>query len=144
MLSVALLISLIGFSACQTAPNQDHDDDAPLLNTTWQLLTFELQPIHNSGITLKLTETDQTRRLQGYSGCNQYVGQFKLSDDQISLNAVGGTKRMCRDMVAERYYHQMLGTVNRYQINQQQLQLFHNKMLLMTFVAKPKPSAETP
>lgn len=132
-----LLLFIITLTACNSAPNQDNIASASLFETKWQLLKFELQPIHNSGITLKLINNKIEHRIQGYSGCNQYFGKFERDADLLKLEPLGATKRACRDMVAERYYNQMLLTTNRYEINGSQLRLYHHKTLLMTFVAHP-------
>ena len=42
-------------------------------------------------------------RFYGTTGCNSFFGEFKTSDDknEITLNNVGSTKKLCADMTVE-------------------------------------------
>ncbi|MGL5081192.1 MAG: META domain-containing protein [Microcoleaceae cyanobacterium] len=93
-----------------------------LENTTWTLLSWTEQsgsktPLADSKITLNFTQD----RLSGSSGCNQYIGGYRLDQQLLKVGTLGSTLRACPDeiMAQEFQYLTALQAATRYEIDAQ-------------------------
>ena len=90
-------------------------------NVTWVLVSLDQQePVANSKVTLTLGPDGA---LYGTGGCNRYNGRYTLEGDHLKVNpAIVATMMACEEslMKQEYQYHQMLGTVVKWQMNAEQ------------------------
>lgn len=102
--------------------------DLPLAGTEWQLVAYGVP----DALTPALTTTrvtlsfDQDNRLGGTGGCNQYGGSYTARAGALNVGEVVSTLMACMDASVsdqEIMYLQMLGTVERYEIADDQLTL---------------------
>lgn len=78
-------------------------------------------------------------RFYGSTGCNSFFGEFKTSDDknEITLNNVGSTKKLCADMTVEDAIFSAFSQVSSvvYDKNDMQLKDKDGKILMeLTYV----------
>jgi len=99
---------------------------AQLENTYWKLSTLNNAPVEMPEGTreLHLVLNSENARLNGFSGCNTFMGTYTLEGPKISFSRVAGTMMACAgDMAIERKFHEMLGQVTRWKISGETLQL---------------------
>jgi len=89
-----------------------------LENTSWQLMaTGQSLPRSQKPITLTFSENN---RLAGSSGCNRYMGSFKVTGKQFELKSpLASTRMACPEalMRREKQFLEALSAAKSYQIN---------------------------
>lgn len=89
-----------------------------LENTSWQLMaTGQSLPRSQKPITLTFSENN---RLAGSSGCNRYMGSFKVKGNQFELKSpLASTRMACPEalMKREKQFLEALSAAKSYQIN---------------------------
>lgn len=146
--SFLTLICLMALMAC-TVPQQSQPapkgkkESASLTGTKWVLQSINNADISTSGTPestpwLMLNATEQS--MNGYSGCNNFFGQYTLSvgSQMISFGQVGATKMACEGkMELETRLFKALQRVGKYVVNIDILTLYTTDMIpLMTFRAR--------
>ncbi|MBV0932571.1 META domain-containing protein [Marinobacterium weihaiense] len=98
---------------------------ATLQNTYWKLISLNGEPVQvvegerEPHLILK-----QGNRVQGFSGCNQFMGQFDQQDGQLSFGPIAGTMRACvPSMTYERPFLQLMQGQVDWSIEGETLQL---------------------
>lgn len=110
-----------------------------LANTTW-----ELQMISQDGKQLVVSETVPTLtftekgEVNGFAGCNQYFGAYKVDENGISIMPSGSTKAFCQGvMELEDAFLRGLAEVKTYTLTDDKLELNCNiGSMTMQFVKK--------
>ncbi len=77
----------------------------------------------------------------GSTGCNSFGGNYTAKGETIKVFGVISTMRACIEderMNVEREFNDSLGKANRYKIVSGKLNLYHDKILLLTFRAENK------
>lgn len=98
---------------------------AALENTYWKLVSLNGTPIliiedqREPHLILK-----QGDRVQGFSGCNQFMGQFGLKDNRLQFGPIATTMRACMPSIdyEHRFLQLLQGEVN-WSIDGEQLNL---------------------
>jgi heat shock protein HslJ len=89
-----------------------------LENTSWQLMATEQSlPKTERPITLTFSENN---RLAGSSGCNRYMGSFKVTGNQFEVKSpLASTRMACPEvlMKREKQFLEALSAAKSYQIN---------------------------
>ncbi|WGZ93810.1 MAG: META domain-containing protein [Candidatus Thiothrix putei] len=130
------IISACSFDAREPAPGMT------LANTSWTLKTLDGKPVTTDKLpTIQFDDT----RMNGYSGCNQFFGNYTSSSDGIfTTSAVGATKMACLDdkNALEQQFFAQLEKANKYAVTREQLHLLdHGRNILMVLNAA-KPAAD--
>ena len=68
---------------------------ASLENVTWRLVDLPGQTLPAAGARNALTVRFTEGRVQGFSGCNQFVGSYAVKGDQMTLSPLAGTLMAC-------------------------------------------------
>lgn len=87
--------------------------------------------LNNQAVTLSF-DIDQ-KNINGFSGCNNYRGDYSDVENTVQFNDIMSTKRACPDLTIESYYFDLLGKVNNYQVKGNSLYLYKDKILLLHF-----------
>ncbi len=110
------------------------------LNGDWVLTVFPNQTKTFAELftmkapELQLSSTDS--RVAGSTGCNRVMGGFTVNGEEFKFGNLATTKMGCPGY-DETIYVEALNRVNRFRLNDDQLSLFQDSTLLMTFVKKP-------
>ena len=78
------------------------------------------------------------RKISGTSGCNRITGPFTVNGEEFKFGNLAMTKMGCPGY-DENIFMDAMGKVNRYRLNNDQLSLYQDSTLLMTFAKKPNP-----
>lgn len=78
------------------------------------------------------------RRVSGTSGCNRISGPFTIDGEEFRFGGLATTKMGCPGY-DETIYLDALGRTNRFRMNNDQLSLYQDSTLLMTFTKRPNP-----
>jgi len=96
----------------------------PLTGTRWKLEGMNSTiPLTDAVITLEFAD----QRLSGSSGCNGYGAEYKISGENIQIEAIAMTEIACLDeniMQLESDYSNFLGQVKNFKISENRLELF--------------------
>jgi len=130
------IISACSFDAREPAPNMT------LASTRWTLKTLDGKPVTTDKLpTIQFDDT----RMNGYSGCNQFFGNYTSSSDGIfTTSAVGATKMACLDdnNALEQQFFAQLEKANQYAITLEQLHLLDDKRNILMVLNAAKPAAD--
>lgn len=102
-LSALVLVTLAG---CVSAPANDSAGASkaavPLSNTYWQLVRVgqDAVPDPENKRPPHILFLDDGR-VQGFSGCNQYRGNYRVAGDNLLFDAMSSTRMACRDSQTE-------------------------------------------
>ena len=100
---------------------------ATLLNTRWRLLAA-----HNIEIEVKeggevpfLQLVEDQKMVQGFGGCNNFRGAYRLAGSSLEFSQVAATMKMCQDgMEQEQLFFSVLNSAASHKISGRQLHLF--------------------
>ena len=115
----------------------DTKPDVSLRNTYWKLIELNggpVQPGEGKELHLIIKGDD---RVNGYSGCNQFMGSVTVSGDGLAFGPVAGTRRMCESvMEQENAFLLALESAHRHAITGEDMEVTDaNGEIVMRFVA---------
>lgn len=114
-------------------PDFDRDE-------VWQLVSINQKAVRyaedQEKITLQLNP--ESKNISGNAGCNNYFGQYKYAEPQISFSHVGCTQMLCPDaiMSLEEQYLPLLNKVTKCEITAYTLTLYQGDKILLQYEKK--------
>ncbi len=74
----------------------------PLTNTYWQLVSVAGEPVPETDSEQKahILFLDDGR-VSGFSGCNQYMGDYRVTGENLLFDSMSSTLRACPDNLTE-------------------------------------------
>lgn len=130
--SVLLITSLLALSfiACSsTSIQKDVKPTKPnvsLQNTYWKAISLYDIEVKTSKKEAHIM-FEKNGSINGNLGCNNFFGNFKIENENISFEKVASTKMMCRDMKTEANFSKILHNTKRYEINGETLSFFDDE-----------------
>ncbi|MBE93668.1 META domain-containing protein [Marinobacter sp.] len=103
---VAILFALLFVAGCVGSPATSRSADdivaMPLTNTYWQLLSIAGEPVSETNADQKphILFLDDGR-VSGFSGCNQYMGDYQVRGENLLFDSMASTRRACPDNQTE-------------------------------------------
>lgn len=131
-------LAVVVLVAC-TSTSRNAAAQVSALAGDWQLTVFlgATKPFAEF-FTMKTPDlqfTSPDRRVSGNTGCNRISGAFEVDGEQFKFGNLATTKMGCPGY-DENVYMDALNRVNRFRLNADQLSLFQDSTLLMTFVKR--------
>lgn len=118
--------------SCGSLP-QFGKKQASIVNTQWTLV--------ETGSSPKVpTLNVENNRISGTGGCNNYFADIVLNTKNGSFVAgsIGSTRMACSNMTSEQNFFDLLAQVNRYDLNNGELELYKDNLLLLKFKQNQK------
>ena len=112
--------------------------DAGWARQNWVVVEMRGVPVQQSGgrrdahIVFEVAE----KRFAGNGGCNQINGNYTLDKNEIKFTDVIATKMACNDIEFENAFLSALGSIDRYEVNGNDLLLKKRKETVL--VLRPK------
>ena len=132
LFTLLLSFGVLGCSAT-TPTAQEQQISYELQNVKWRLISFghTRMAVHKgSDITF-----DQDGRYSGSGGCNNFMGNYELKDDTLTLKQGLSTMMACPIMSQEAKFFQAMQEVDGYKIIGDVLDLSHEGHSLLRFKA---------
>ncbi len=126
--------AFVVLSACimnkETANQQDK-----LYETKWSLKKIETATGTSDVSTKAFIKFNKEKNSAGGNGsCNSFGSTLSVQKNQISLSGIFSTKMYCEEVQKiENEFLSALGKINRYEISNNKLILFHDKNKLLEF-----------
>ena len=104
----------------------------------WVVVEMKGVPVQQSGgrrdahISFDVT----TKKFSGNGGCNQINGNYTIEKNDIHFSDVISTKMSCSDIEFENTFLSLLSTVDRYEVNGNDLLLKRKRETLLVLRAK--------
>lgn len=105
---VAILLAILALAGCAASPAEQEPgggDEAgvPLTNTYWQLVSVAGEEVPATGSERKahILFLDDGR-VSGFSGCNEYMGNYQVRGENLLFDSMGSTLRACPDNLTEK------------------------------------------
>ncbi len=119
--------------------NRYTQPNARLTNTYWQLSTLSGKTVHKGKKeqAMHIIFAKNEQKVKGFSGCNQFIGEYEKSGFYLKFLPLMSTKKACLDKAADEYrFIRRIELSSIYSINGETLTLFNvNNHPLMTFSA---------
>ena len=134
-----LLIFFIAIVTFECSPKLS--PDAGWGRQNWVVVEMKGVPVQQSGgrrdahIVFEVAE----KRFTGNGGCNQINGNYTLDKNEIKFTDVIATKMACNDIEFENTFLSTLSSIDRYEVNGNDLLLKKKRETLL--VLRPKSSA---
>jgi len=134
-----LLIFFIAIVTFECSPKLS--PDAGWGRQNWVVVEMKGVPVQQSGgrrdahIVFEVAE----KRFTGNGGCNQINGNYTLNKSEIKFTDVIATKMACNDIEFENTFLSTLSSIDRYEVNGNDLLLKKKRETLL--VLRPKSSA---
>jgi heat shock protein HslJ len=137
MKNLIFLVMILGLTACGSKKSGEAEGATPETmqapttisvdeqfgGKTWVLTAYgesdNLMSVP-AGVEVTLEMDLKEDRVAGVSGCNNYFGSLKTSDEGYRISGLGGTRKMCSEeavMQMEAMYLDMIGKVTGYGIS---------------------------
>lgn len=104
--------------------------DTNLTDVKWQLIELAGQKVNQTDKNipfLSLNSTENT--LTGFSGCNNFSGDFTLKfGNRVNFSKIAATRKYCENTPYEAEFLKVLGTIDNYTINNNTLSLNKARM----------------
>ena len=102
LIALTIMSCNTGKNATETTGNTMEANDAQSIeNTKWVITTLQGQNIadpENNGRVIHFTLNSENNRVNGYSGCNTFMGTYKIeAGNRISFSQMGMTRMACPD-----------------------------------------------
>lgn len=109
-----------------SAPHPTTKSTATLENTYWKLMQLGKGPVTaDPQREPYLTLQPEQKRVSGFGGCNRMMGSYTIAGDQLTFGQMAGTMMACpKGMETEAAFHKTLGSVARWKIVGEKLELF--------------------
>jgi heat shock protein HslJ len=116
--TVAVMILLIGFSACRSKQSATTATDT-LVEKRWQLVELFGEPVSyesNTSKTAYLIFKEEGNQVVGNSACNNFHGAYQLGEgNRLSFSQMISTKMLCiNNMDIETKLNQVFETTDSY------------------------------
>jgi copper homeostasis protein (lipoprotein) len=101
--------------------------EATLENTYWKLTRLGSKPaeIGAGGREVFLTLVAEGRRVQGFSGCNRFIGSYHLDGKRLGFTQMAGTRMACVEgMEQEEAFFKALESTASWEIMGEHLELY--------------------
>ena len=130
-LLVFLFIYLTSFSKCRT-----DSTDSILYGTKWSLIKIydsqSAKDVSNKNVFIQFDK--EKGHAGGKGGCNSFSGTLSINGNKLSITRIISTKMFCGEVqeIEDAFFSQ-LENVNKYEIKESRLLLYHDKELLLEF-----------
>jgi len=132
-----ILISLIAslmFLGCAEPSVKKEQQQVNFENTNWKLISYGK---NRMAVPKKAWISFKDGKYSGYAGCNGMGGEYILDiKNNLELKAGVSTMMACDDMARESMFRELMSKVNRYEIKENILYLFHNNNNVLNFKIK--------
>jgi heat shock protein HslJ len=101
--------------------------EATLENTYWKLIRLGSKPVEigAGGREVFLTLVAEGRRVQGFSGCNRFIGTYQLDGKRLRFIQMAGTRMACVEgMEQEQAFLKALDSTASWEITGEHLELY--------------------
>ena len=134
-----LFILIIAVSAFKCSPKLS--PDAGWGHQQWVLVEMKGVPVQQSGgrRDAHITFDVATKKFSGNGGCNQVNGNYSLDKKEIRFTEVLSTKMSCSDIEFENTFLSILSSIDRYDVNGNDLLLKKKKETML--VLRPKQAS---
>lgn len=130
-----ILIGLLFFVSCNSSKVQNNSGS--LTTNRWDLVSISGKALDANatkiGIPFVVFSSDN--RFNGNTGCNTFVGSYKLENGKLSLEPGAITKMFCMDS-PEMEFLSALRQTNSYKISGGELSFLNGTTELMKFISK--------
>ena len=135
-LSMAWTI-IIGFLLAGSAHGENREIDGmkTIANTYWKLIELNGQPavLDAGNRELHMVLTIEGDRVQGFSGCNKFTGNYQQGDGQLHFEPLASSRMACiTGMEQEKHFLDALESTVRYALSGESLSLYdrHDQLIL--------------
>ncbi|WP_299383332.1 META domain-containing protein [uncultured Lacinutrix sp.] len=139
MKTTAILLFAIILNACgtssQATSNLSNDNMKSVQETLNGTFTVSEMEVENLIKDLTITFDEANSKVSGFSGCNNFFGNYTTEGNTIKFSALASTKKMCADKNSNLVESKMmaaLGEVTSFEIKEDQLILLNSKTKLLT------------
>lgn len=132
---VTLIMGSIGVTTANPVMAQDSLKKMPLhiaqssaLIGSWRLANMTEPPFPTPMVpSTDLTADFAGDRVTGSGGCNRFNGGFNTNGNQLTIDPLATTRKACEEgvMTQEARFLKALQTAQRYEVNDQGLQIFY-------------------
>jgi heat shock protein HslJ len=129
-----VLFVVVGSIACSPKLSPD----AGWGRQRWVVVEMKGVPVQQSGSRRDASLNFETaeKRFTGNGGCNQINGNYTIEKNDIHFSDVISTKMSCSDIEFENTFLSLLGTVDRYEVNGNDLLLKRKRETLLVLRVK--------
>ena len=114
--------------------NESH---TTVIDTYWVLYAIQQKPVSCTSETPPYIIFEPSGRYSGYTGCNQFFGNYKLTSKKLTLDYAGATKKLCfaqQELEAD-FLKMLKMEILVYKIDKDILQILGGQEELLRFVA---------
>jgi hypothetical protein len=99
--------------------------------------TYKISSINNADVSLfelNITFDKDTKKVNGFSGCNRFFGSYALDNEKLEFDPLGSTRILCQDEAnnIEAQLLKALEDANTILFSEAGFSLFKNKILLIS------------
>src|SRR6186997_2518703 len=107
----------------------------------WVVVEMKGVPVQQSGgrRDAHIAFDVAAKRFSGNGGCNQVNGNYSVDKKEIRFNEVLSTKMSCNDIEFENTFISILGSIDKYEIKENDLLLKKKKEIML--VLRPKQAS---
>lgn len=133
--STAAMLSACGVNSSIATPPELQEtsvnqEASTLSQYEWRLMSLQGAKVGKGadGRMVSMNFNQETNRVSGYAGCNNYFSSFTVEGESLSIGALGMTRRFCEKKAdLESRFSKMLTHAKFYQIDQDKLLLMDNE-----------------
>lgn len=137
LMAVNVTTRPVGQMPEQTGGSQGREEGSLLSGKRWILSAMGERRVSAGKPYIEFD--GEQHRISGDSGCNRFFGTVQITGASVKISQLGSTKRACLSEDANRLENEFLRTLEkatRFSVETNELRLFADKSLVLTFVSK--------
>ncbi|WP_397364355.1 META domain-containing protein [Olleya sp. R77988] len=136
MKTITILLFSILLNGCGASKDATTNLNADMTENTLNgnFIVTTLDSKNNLDKELTLNFDDSTKRVSGFSGCNNFSGTYTVDGNKITFGPLMSTKKMCADSgnEIETTFFKTIEKTNKFNLNDNKITLLKNKKELIS------------
>ncbi|WP_339916010.1 META domain-containing protein [Yeosuana marina] len=140
---ILILLSFLTLNNCNSTKiasnlNQKQQNSQVMLNGEYIVKTLRNEDVTKYNLELNFVDTEQ--KVNGFSGCNRFFGNYSYHSSNLSFSPLASTKMFCSEdnNKIESKFLEVLSTINHIKRNDSIIELISNSDVVLTMVKKQK------
>lgn len=138
---IVILLSFLILNNCNSAKNKSNLNHEKQNSQSMLNGEYIVKKIFNDDVAtynLELNFVDEDQKINGFSGCNRFMGNYSYSSSNFSVSPLASTRMFCegdKNNIESRFL-KALSTINRVKFNDFTIELINNSDIALTLVKK--------
>jgi len=92
-----ILCCTLLFTSCNSTKNSKQKNDSHALQGEYNIKSVNTTSLSNDELTINFNDVE--KRISGYSGCNNFFGNYNKDQNTLQFYKIGSTRKLCPNIM---------------------------------------------